>query len=463
MSMNRRSGAERGSRGRAGSQVVASGPPAVTPITILGGKLLRWIEIGAGSEQVSSGEVTQLNDLSGNGYHLSAIATQRAVYEAGGWNGRPSMSLDGGNDNYLNTDTGTGAHSVALISGSDKSCSVWVVWQNFDIAASQTIYSCGSTAATTPVFNLASNVTPNYVWSKNFGGVTKNLISPTASNTVRNVHKLTNQGTQAQSSINGVVSQAYVALNYDCNSATTNQDCIGALARNTISSFAKGRFVAQITMTGVPTAGEEAAMDAYLQKFYATASAPMFLINGDSLSTSNNWQVNFQAAYPNATVVNTAVAGQTLFAYGSVWVARDQWSNYDSGRPGNLLLTGFGSNDIVNAQTGADTFTRTQALLSTEATKNPGRKIVVQTIGWRQGLTASEETERQAFNTSMRGAYNSSVSPYLLDRDVMVTSADAGTLYLDGTHLNTAGNDAIWNGRNGATGLKDFVIAAGGF
>ncbi len=216
-------------------------------------------------------------------------------------------------------------------------------------------------------------------------------------------------------------------------------------------------------MTGAPTAGEEAAMDLYLSKFTTAATAPMLLINGDSLSTSNNWQVNFQAAYPNATVVNTAVAGQTLFAYGSVWVARDQWSNFDSSRPGNILLTGFGSNDIVNAQTGANTFSRTQTLISTETAKNPTRKIIVQTIGWRQGLTGAEETERQAFNTSMRGAYNAASSPYLLDRDVMVTSADNPAMYSDGTHLNSTGNDAIWNGRNGATGLHDLIIAAGGF
>lgn len=444
------------------------GAPSATPITILGAKLLRWIEIGAGSEVVSApdttapwGYATDLLDLSGNGYHVTAAATQQGFYEPNGWNGRPSASLDSTNDFYTNTDAGTGAHAVALVSGNDKAFTVWTVQQFFATNVTQVVYSCGNTAASTPLFDIGINTTPNYFGTKNFGGVSKNLIGTTVSDTNRHTSDLQTDGTQGQLSLDAAAlpGAGFAAGNFDCASATVNRDCIGALARNTISSFMFGRFVAQITMVGVPTAGEYAAITAYLAKFLAPQTAPMLLIAGDSLSTPDAWQVDAHSAYPGATISNNALAGQTLANYGLVNIARDSWSNYDSNRSANLLSAQWGTNDIKNGSSGASVHTNYASYVSQVKAKNAAQKIMVSTMGWRIGLTGAQETERQAFNTLMRA--DLAGADYLLDRDVIITAADNPALFADGTHPNAAGNTFLWTGRNGAQGIHDYAIAAG--
>jgi len=200
-------------------------------------------------------------------------------------------------------------------------------------------------------------------------------------------------------------------------------------------------------------------MRSYMMQKIAPKTEPFFLINGDSLSRDDQWPAYLFPAYPNVDFVNTSVAGKTLFGYGVPLLPRDGWSNYSSARSVDVFNFSFGSNDIVNGQTAAQIWLNYTNSVAAVRPRNPNRFIVTTTIGWRIGLSATEEAERQSYNSQVRA--NPSQYDFLVDRDLLITASDYPTLIPDGTHPNAAGNFFIAYGRSGVPGYIDACIAAG--
>lgn len=423
-----------------------------TPITYLGANLLQWLETNR-SETTSGGFVTALTDQSGNGYNYSAASTQQPLDEAGGWNGQRSWAFDGSNDFF--TDTNSGAFATAAFGGNDNDWTVWIAGQYFSLPAAGAVMFSAGAGASTPLLDFFSLPT-TFACSKN-SGVAKSVGTP-GSDTLRHVWRLRCTGTQLEIAQDGVV--VTTLTDFDTNAATFTKDAIGCLNRTTASLFFYGRMVCRVTAnSGSLTTQQLSDMDGYMTKFTQGGAVPMLLITGDSLSTLDKWPVNFAAAYPSATMVDASVGGMELIGYGLPNQPRDGWSNFDPTRPANLLSCQWGSNDIKDNFSGSTVHANYQTYVSNERAKNPTRKILVSTMGWRIGLTTSQETERQAFNTLMRA--DMAGADYLLDRDVILTSADYPTLMPDGTHPNAQGNTYLWTGRNGANGIATYVAAAG--
>lgn len=76
---------------------INSASPAPNPITVFGTDLVAWYDPSdAATVTQSGGLVSQLNDKSGNGYHLTAAGTARPAYSAAGILGQlPGLYFDG--------------------------------------------------------------------------------------------------------------------------------------------------------------------------------------------------------------------------------------------------------------------------------------------------------------------------------------------------------------------------------
>lgn len=443
--------------------------PLYLPSESLAGTIYSWWEVGRSETIVTTGGhseywATALADLGPRGRHWASnnAASQSAKYEPGSFNGLPSVAFDGGNDFF--DDAGAGLLPTEMLGGSNKTFTFWWVGQWFVQGVDNVAFSFGANAST-PILDFFTGANGKFRVGKN-NGTAKFVDSATASDKLRHWFKFKTDvtGTMGQLSVDGVVVQDFSLNNFATTATTFTRAALGALWRTSLSLFFNGRFKMMTMLAAVPTAVQEAQMDAYCASMTAPQTAPMLLINGDSLSTPDRWQVNAMIDYPNATFVNTSVPGFTGYGFGFIlpYKNRDTLSIYDSNRSGNVNYFGFGSNDIVNAQTGASIYANYQSMVTQIRASKPNCKIIVPTIGWRTGLSASEETQRQAFNAAMRG--DMAGADYLDDRDNKITSSPADqALLLDGTHPGPVGMGYYWNGRNGYPGIRDFVASAGGF
>jgi hypothetical protein len=432
-----------------------------SPSDWLGPKLLQWWEAGrsetlvAGST-VGSQLVTSIADLSPHSWGYTGPATHQSLFEPAGWNGQPSYAFDGVKTFY--TDDNAGAFADALATG-NKPWTVWWVGQYFEAGSVRIAFSVGSAAADTSFVSFHNSSLGHFCVSRSAASVTKTVASATAFNTLRHVFELKNFGATLELDIDGAVAGVG---DFDAPSATFYADVLGAVVRSSVGNYFKGRMVARIAMTGTPTSDEESAVNSYLTtKFMSPGTKPMLKIVGDSQSTPTHWQVEFAKAFPDATIVNTAVPGSTLYAYGLPNMMRDAVSDYDPARPASLVSMQYGTNDTaLHGQSGASVYANLSTVVAAIRVNNPGEKILVSTIAPRQGLTASEENEANAFNSLVET--DKAGADFLLKRGCIVSApTNDKAWYADGIHLTAMGDAALDAGANGCTGIVDFARAAG--
>jgi hypothetical protein len=437
-----------------------------TPATILGANLLQWLE-GPYVTQASNA-ISAVADQSANNYsYTQGTAASKPTYELGGFNGQTAWIFDGSNDFLI--DGNSGAFATALAGGSDKAWTMWIAGQWLALAAGGGyMWSCGNTGSTLPHMGLLTLSA-----SSTRRGAKRDTVNPqknvdsTGQDLLRHVWTLTCDGTRLEVKQDNVVVAAFAADNFNVDSVTFNKDCIGCLGRNTNTLFGTMRLAGRVCRAGVATAGEDAAMYAYMAALNtASRSKNMLILAGDSLSLSDKWQVGVAAQFPNATIVNRAVGGDILHGTGGLTKQfRDITSNYDSLRPLNAAVQHYGSNDIALDH-------RTAAQLRADATTwaaveaaNAARKLIACTIHKRGGATpiaGADETERAAYNTDMRANYLSYGYHYLLDKDLIITEDPTDTnIFVDEIHLTDLGDTYLANGRNGSLGMISILQSIG--
>jgi len=159
---NRRKGA-RNNRGRirvGGSAVVIPS----TPLSILGGDLLNWID--AEFKTLNVGNVSALLDQGPNVWDFTqATATNQPLWEATGYSGMPSVLYDGV-DNFM---FGPAALATALVGGDDNPHSIFTSIEFTAINSLEIIFCCANGASNNRLYDaFANNTGP--VWQINKDG-----------------------------------------------------------------------------------------------------------------------------------------------------------------------------------------------------------------------------------------------------------------------------------------------------
>ncbi len=436
---------------------------ADTPDIVLGADLLQWVDAGLSERQPLNPNpisavlnmVPGLDDLSGNGFgYVNPTISQQPIYESQGWDGEPSWAANTSNTHF--TEDSGGAFPTQLAGGNDKAFGIWFALQGFKTGVTSVFFSCGANA-TTPFLDLILSSLDTYFASK-VSGATKNVAATASSGGDRVVIEFLCNGTTLKIWINGV-DVTPVSNDFDTSAAVFTRGGLFALVRNTTTTFFNGRIKTVVASRVYPSADQIAGMRTFMLEKIAPKTAPMLLINGDSLSRNDMWPAYTLTGYPNITQVNTSVAGRALFNWGVPYIARDGWSNFSASRSLNFYSFQWGSNDIVDGRTGLQIYNDFVSCTGLIRANNPGRKVMWATVAWRLGLTAGEEAQRQDINTRMRA--NPSQYDYLLERDLMLTAADYPALMPDGTHPNAQGNLYLCTGRNGQLGIFDYLQLAG--
>jgi hypothetical protein len=414
----------------------------------------------------SGGVISALADQSTSGFNYTASGASQPGYEIGGYNGQDSWFFDGSNDFFLSASSGF----ATALSGADVPWTMWIAGQWLALAAGGGyMWSCGNTGGTLPhMGHLTLSASSTRRGAKRDTVNPQKNVDSTGQDLLRHVWTLTCDGTRLEMKQDNVVVAAFAADNFNVDSVTFNKDCLGCLGRNTNTLFATMRMAGRVVRAGVASAGEDSAMCTYMAALNtASQSKPMLAIAGDSLSLSDKWQVNLEAQFPGATLVNRAHGGTVL--HGTDGLGRqfnEITSNYDASRPFNAASQHYGSNDIaLDHRTAVQLRTDATTWATVEKAANPGRKLIACTIHKRGGATpiaGADETERVAYNTDMRANYVSYGYDYLLDKDLIITEAytDA-TIFVDEIHLTDLGDTYLANGRNGSPGMISILQSIG--
>ena len=130
--------------------VLQHGTSPFAPSSISG--LKAWYDAGRGVTRDSSNLVTQWNDLSGNGYHLTASGSERPTWTAhsSAYNYNAAISFDG-TANIMRND------SLALeIDGTDTSCTIATVAKAATTSGTRALMGFGREASANGYFRLRS-------------------------------------------------------------------------------------------------------------------------------------------------------------------------------------------------------------------------------------------------------------------------------------------------------------------
>jgi lysophospholipase L1-like esterase len=178
-----------------------------------------------------------------------------------------------------------------------------------------------------------------------------------------------------------------------------------------------------------------------------------YLLHGDSLTLGTGTGNPPVDGYPGQlkalindnrySIMNLGIGGYTfltLNADAATTVDPYYSASYDK----NILVIWAGANDTYN-QTGATVYARLQTYVAARKAANPNIKIVVVTVLPRSdaGAQPAQETNRQAFNTLLRGDYSfaHALADVAADSRIGAAGASDDTTYFnaDKVHLNVSG------------------------
>jgi hypothetical protein len=453
-----------------------------TPAVTLSGKTFRWLEAGLG-ETTTADSGGGASDAGGGGgnYVLDALADQgpggyntlqttsaRPRIEDKGFNGRRCFAGDGVDDRVAST----GTSIASTRSGTNIAWTRLTTLQAFLQGATLIPWSYGANA-TSPFMELFFSSTNLFTVRKNAGA---NVDATSVANSTldRLMVLVECVGSTISVEVNGVA--VISGASFSNGSMTFDRDAMMCLRRNTITNFGPMRVGLDVDINGTISAAEKAELYAYGRKWIASQSAPLLCMTGDShLNTDigeTSWMTLLQAEFPNATLINNGIVGDTLVNMlsknaTSATIYRYADSNYDAGRSFNVYGNHYGANDIegVSSRTAVQLRTDQTTWATAVKGRRPSAILVGCTLHKIPSLVGvpAKEAERVAYNTDMRANYLSYGFDYLLDKDLIITE-DGGdpAVYDSGDkHLNATGEAYLVNGRFGVDGMKQILQAIG--
>jgi hypothetical protein len=317
-----------------------------SPKSVSSVALKAWYRADSPNVSLAGSVVSQWNDLSGNGYHLTQSTTDnKPTYEAAGFNGQPSILFDGVNDYLQNT--GTLGNDV--FGGDDKAQTVYIVFEATSIPA-------GVNSALMVAGNTGS--TANYHW---FG------ISPTGNFSVLRQDPVIGQTSLNLSGFSA--NKKYIYRQFFTGTSNTarlniGNTLTGSMNNNalTLNTFAVGSWIATsviqpgpfriaeiIIYNGQPNSTEDYLLSNYFQNRYQifSTNAPVNIGSaglkawfrsdqGITLSSGNVSQWNDLSGYGYDFTQGTS--GK-----------RPVYTAIDSSYVGNPSLTFDGSDDFLSS------------------------------------------------------------------------------------------------------------------
>lgn len=245
----------------AGVLMGASLDDTTTPLTIFGSKLVAWYRPDAGYVSVDgSNNVTQLDDRSGNGYHLNVVG------------GTPVLVTNSGDPAVDFESTESDALGRAAAPVADEPIAFYAVANmETNLASTRTLASVSTGASSSGWFSLSIGSAENATFSANDGGTAATathadtlslatryvLFGEGSANNARRVN--VNGGTEATNSTNrpGAVTPDYIS--------------VGARrASGAFTGYHDGLIYEVVVLNAVPTAGQNTSYLAYTTDRFST-------------------------------------------------------------------------------------------------------------------------------------------------------------------------------------------------
>lgn len=401
----------------------------------------------------------------------TSVATSSApFYEFGGFNGAPSIcATSAGGGRRMTAESSALATAMA---GLNKPFILYVACQFID-NSDEAMFSLGNVASTASWMEFIAATTGNVVKLFNVDsslnvGTADTL---TTNDTLRHVWRVAFDGTNITVERDGVAllsgAAGYTTPGGGPTSVYTRAGLF-YLARLGGGNDCNGRLHKRIWYAnkGSETAGERTQNYAWMNAaFTPAAGRSLLLIEGDSTSRTRDGVDILEPgswaglmSLSNTSYSNTSIGGQSLTANMLSDQLRDVNSNYASGYSHNAVVLMAGLNDYNASRTGAQFAADMQTWITSAATANPSRKIIVCTTSKGSLIVGSKETERVAGNASIVanavGSWGAD-AVYDLSAALPEPTSDA-SIYPDGTHWSTLACQRI------ATGIQS-VLSGFGF
>lgn len=195
----------------------------------------------------------------------------------------------------------------------------------------------------------------------------------------------------------------------------------------------------------------------YLNAQYPTTYGPMLVCVGDSLSSGYLLGTPSTEAWPAIVAAsrNYQLRQHAYPGWRTYWAGnpniRDGGNSLPTLAKDGLLFASIitdwsGINDVNNAITNATLKGYKETNIAAIRAKNPDAKLVGFTLLPSLAVVGSEETERAAHNTDMKGAWGAAQYDQIVDLEeiaALLNPADTTYYNVDGTHLNATGQALV--------------------
>jgi hypothetical protein len=209
--------------------------------------------------------VSQLTDLSDNGYHLTQSTNYSQPYcESAGFNGRPSLLFDGVNDNLFTL----GTMGSDLFGGDDKAQTVYIVFEYTSIPAgvNSCLMAAGSTANQSNYHWFGTNTLGNFSVLRQDPVIGQTVANLIFSGSTKYLYRQFFTGTTNSVSLNTNAPNNNVPMNN--NTITVNTFSVGAWSTTVTQQYSPVRIAEIVIYDGRPSKVEDSLLGTYFSNRY---------------------------------------------------------------------------------------------------------------------------------------------------------------------------------------------------
>ena len=404
-----------------------------------------WQDSARTTAATATGDpIGALDDLSGNGYHLTQVTNgNRMKLRLDSLGGLTSIVVDLITAEWLNFPAG---FSVDM-----RACTVLAIVRPHSLGGPRNLFNFGTVGAGLLVdFDVNASVMRTFQAQVNLS-----TLRPYCNPIVLGVVA----GASARTGYCGdIAAESGAAFNV----ASPTGGVLFARAAGGAPNYL-GELYEFMVYNRALSAAEVAQIQAYSAGAYGSQShTKQMVVDGDSLTEGSDstqgreWAgVVGDGLGPSWRTYNYGYQGSTTVDLNNRRVGQIQ-NRYNSGYSKNIAVYWCGTNDLgVTGDTAANTFARLQTWC--QAVKGAGFKVVVCTIIARNDAawSGAKETERLALNTSINGL-SSTYQDAIVDlaADARLSNANDATYFAAAKlHITTAGHAVV-------AGLVQTAVAA---